>query len=371
MLPESRRERNNLRLNFNRSLSEPGHMSVSSLDAAAAAASSNTVAATSSGSSSGSDRQQKRLYLQLQHHYHQQHHHHHLNNNNNHHHMQPSHPVVIGNGLSMRQSGSTSTSPSSSTTSLASESSVSSCSTSSSLCQIDDDHDDDDRHDEQRAADHHLVKSPADSNVIVAHQQQQHQQHASPAKRCCVGLPLSLSLPSSPCSDSSAAGSLQRAMLVKMTAVWSADRMARHLQLKNAMEDEDGDDQVVVVDVRPFMVFNAGHVRGAVNVNCSDRWNRKRLQMGRAALADLVSGRDGKELLRRRSVKRVVVYDDAAADCQRLSATSSLYIVLAALIEDTKQPILLSGSFHFISLPLLKIVEKVPLVDLLAYCVVA
>lgn len=39
----------------------------------------------------------------------------------------------------------------------------------------------------------------------------------------------------------------------------------------------------MVVDVRPFMQFNAGHVRRAVNVNVSDRWNRKRLQVRRCS----------------------------------------------------------------------------------------
>ena len=115
------------------------------------------------------------------------------------------------------------------------------------------------------------------------------------------------------------------------------------------MEMQSSDDplaDLIVVDVRPFMVFNGGHIRRSVNLNCSDRWNRKRLQMGKASLADLVTGKEGKDLLRRRSVKEVIVYDDGAVDCERLPSASSLYIVLSALLEDNKEPILLAGQFY-------------------------
>ena len=65
--------------------------------------------------------------------------------------------------------------------------------------------------------------------------------------------------------------------------------------------------------------------------------------MGKATLADLATTQDGKELLRRRSIKEVIVYDDGATDCERLPANSTLYIVLSALIEDHKEPLLLAG----------------------------
>ena len=92
------------------------------------------------------------------------------------------------------------------------------------------------------------------------------------------------------------------------------------------------------------MSFNLRHVRGAVNVNCADRWNRKRLVMGRATLADLATPKDAKEMLRDAHVKQVVVYDDAAADCQRLPAAGTLHAVLSALVDDGKEPVLLAGN---------------------------
>ncbi|RLU15295.1 hypothetical protein DMN91_012289 [Ooceraea biroi] len=59
----------------------------------------------------------------------------------------------------------------------------------------------------------------------------------------------------------------------------------------------------------------------AINVNCSDRFNRRRLQLGKATLADLVTAREGKELLRRRQFKEVIVYDDCTDDLEHLPAS--------------------------------------------------
>lgn len=67
--------------------------------------------------------------------------------------------------------------------------------------------------------------------------------------------------------------------------------------------------------------------------------------MGKATLADLATTQDGKDLLRRRSIKEVIVYDDGATDCERLPSNSTLYIVLSALLEDHKEPLLLAGKF--------------------------
>ena len=188
-----------------------------------------------------------------------------------------------------------------------SQSSVSSCSTSSSICSIDKD------------------ELDQEQPPLVLLQQQ------SPAKRCCLGLPLSVSLPSSPSSESS---SLHRSMMAKRTRIYTADQLAARMTGQ----------PVVIVDCRPFMAYNASHIRGAINLNCSDRWNRKRLQTGRVSLADLATSPEGKELLRRRSVKEVIVYDDGAVDCERLPPSSTIYIVLSALLDDHKEPILLAGN---------------------------
>jgi Rhodanese-like domain len=231
---------------------------------------------------------QKRLYMQLQHHHNQVHLHQH---------------GKAGNSL-----GSSS------------QSSVSSCSTSSSICSIDKDELDEEQ--------------PLQPLVLL---------QQSPAKRCCLGLPLSVSLPSSPSSESS---SLQRSMMAKRTRIYTADQLAA---IKWSTASPTGQ-PVVMVDCRPFMAYNASHIRGAINLNCSDRWNRKRLQTGRVSLADLATSPEGKELLRRRSVKEVIVYDDGAVDCERLPPSSTLYIVLSALLDDHKEPLLLAGNLALLYL---------------------
>lgn len=241
MLPETRKERSQLRLPLNRSFSEP----------------------SGGGITEGTEdpgRQSKRLYNQL-----------HLQN----------------------KSGSL----------TSSQSSVSSCSTSSSsLCSVD--------REEQLEE---LTTQDAKK---------------SPAKRCCLGLPLSL--PSSPSCEST---SLQRAVAVKRTRVMPAEQLA------------NGKTDSIVVDIRPFLSFNASHIKGAINLNCSDRWNRKRLQTGRVALADLATTGEGKEALRRRTSREVIVVDDGSFDCERLLPTSALFIVISALLDDQRDPVLLSGSY--------------------------
>lgn len=273
MLPEpttTRLERSHLRLTFNRSLSEPCSSAVNQANQ------SNNSGSSSAGHDQH-ERNQKRLYLQLHHHHNQVHLHH------NH-----------------GKAGSV----------ASSQSSVSSCSTSSSLCSIDKDELDDE------------LEPPNSNNQPVQ----------SPAKRCCLGLPLSVSLPSSPSSESS---SLQRAMMAKRTRIYTAEQLATKVMSPIG--------QLVIVDCRPFMAFNASHLRGAINLNCSDRWNRKRLQTGRVSLADLATSPEGKDLLRKRTVKEVIVYDEGAVDCERLPPNSTLYIVLSALLDDHKEPLLLAG----------------------------
>jgi dual specificity MAP kinase phosphatase len=60
---------------------------------------------------------------------------------------------------------------------------------------------------------------------------------------------------------------------------------------------------MLLVDCRPFVSYNIAHINGAVNVNCSDRFNRKRLQQGKASLVDLVTSKDGIQRLRMVGVK--------------------------------------------------------------------
>merc|ERR1711972_393781 len=70
----------------------------------------------------------------------------------------------------------------------------------------------------------------------------------------------------------------------------------------------------LLLDCRPFIAYNVSHIKGAINVNCCDRFNRKRLQQGKASLADLATTKEGKEMLKKRNWKDIIVYDDSSED---------------------------------------------------------
>lgn len=103
----------------------------------------------------------------------------------------------------------------------------------------------------------------------------------------------------------------------------------------------------LLVDCRPFLAYNVNHIRGAINVNCSDRFNRRRLQQGKAGLADLATSLEGKELLKKKLYKEVVVYDECFTDIDRLPHTHPLFLVLTSLIDDDREPAILVGEFYF------------------------
>ncbi|XP_078036171.1 dual specificity protein phosphatase 10 [Augochlora pura] len=169
-----------------------------------------------------------------------------------------------------------------------------------------------------------------------------HQHQLSASKRCkleTVSLPASL--PASPCNENN---TLQRQLVLQRTRTITADDLAQRV-----LGHRQSDSPTVLLDCRPFILYNVNHVRGAINVNCSDRFNRRRLQLGKATLADLATTREGKELLRKRHYREVVVYDDCTDDVDRLPAQHPLFLVLVALLDDNREPALLLGGhkeFH-------------------------
>lgn len=103
---------------------------------------------------------------------------------------------------------------------------------------------------------------------------------------------------------------------------------------------------VLVIDCRPFFAYNANHIQGAVNINCSDRFNRRRLLQGKCSLGDLVTSKDGKDLYKKRSTKEVVLYDDRTKDVKDMATDGSMYIILSVLRREGKQASILKGNYH-------------------------
>ena len=158
----------------------------------------------------------------------------------------------------------------------------------------------------------------------------------------------SVSLPSSPCSESS---TLQRTLMLKKARTTDHASLASklgNLRDKGGMEavGTKKTDGFLLVDCRPFIQYNVNHIRGAINVNCCDRFNRKRLQQGKATLADLATTKEGKDLLKKRTWKEVVVYDDCSDSLEELPASHTLFLVMNALVEDNREPVMLLGGLR-------------------------
>ena len=145
----------------------------------------------------------------------------------------------------------------------------------------------------------------------------------------------SVSLPASPCCESS---TLQRTLLLQKTTTIVPSGLAAKLETPS--------NNFLLLDCRPFIAYNVNHIRGAINVNCCDRFNRKRLQQGKATLADLATTKEGKELLKKRTWKEVVVYDDCSDSLEKLPVSHTLFLVMNALVEDHREPVMLLGGLR-------------------------
>lgn len=163
-----------------------------------------------------------------------------------------------------------------------------------------------------------------------------HSDQGGPLKRCKLE---SASLPTSPCTEST---TLQRTLITKRVTCMKPEELRERLEHKLSHLSSN----FLLVDCRPFLAYNVNHIIGAININCTDRINRRRLQTGKVTLADLATSREGKELLKRRVNREVVVYDDTTSNMDRITTTHPLYMVLSSLVEDNKVPVLLLGKSH-------------------------
>merc|ERR1719187_2719818 len=112
---------------------------------------------------------------------------------------------------------------------------------------------------------------------------------------------------------------------MKQAGTITGDHLAKRLQ-KGSKHGRN----FLLLDCRPFIAYNVSHIKGAINVNCCDRFNRKRLQQGKATLADLATTKEGKELLKKRTWKEVFVYDECSESLENLPASHTLFLVMNA-----------------------------------------
>ena len=104
----------------------------------------------------------------------------------------------------------------------------------------------------------------------------------------------------------------------------------------------------LVLDCRSFISHNMNHIQGALNLNCCDRFNRRRLQHGKISLGDLVTSKEGKELFRKNYNfnKDIVVYDEDTSDPSKLLPNESMHLVISSLLRDGKQVAILKGTVN-------------------------
>ncbi|KAF8791662.1 Dual specificity protein phosphatase 10 like protein [Argiope bruennichi] len=115
-------------------------------------------------------------------------------------------------------------------------------------------------------------------------------------------------------------------------------------ELDNALRK--GSTSPLVLDCRPTFAFGRGHVNGAVSLRCSDRISRRRLQMGRLGLCDLISDQDAKERLQTCRGEEVVVYDDGTSEADQVTEDHPLSPVIASIRELGARPVLLKGGWR-------------------------
>lgn len=100
----------------------------------------------------------------------------------------------------------------------------------------------------------------------------------------------------------------------------------------------------LLLDCRSFLAYNTNHIYGALNLNCVDRFSRRRLQQNKVTIVDLVSSKEGRETFRKRlACREVIIYDDSTMETGQITTAHPLYAVISHLHRDGKTVALLKG----------------------------
>lgn len=92
---------------------------------------------------------------------------------------------------------------------------------------------------------------------------------------------------------------------------------------------ENGAEEILILDSRPFISYNEGHIVTATNVHCPPILKRR--SGGFVALENIVPCAEKREKLESGDFKRVVVYDEDTVDLELSAKDSNLYSVLKSL----------------------------------------
>ncbi|XP_021348607.1 dual specificity protein phosphatase 1-like [Mizuhopecten yessoensis] len=102
---------------------------------------------------------------------------------------------------------------------------------------------------------------------------------------------------------------------------------------------------VLMLDCRPFMAFNDGHIRNSLNVHCPPILKRR--SGGFVALENIVPCSEKREMLKEGHFNTIVLYDSDTTDLTLSSKDSNLYSVLKSLRQQVEncQAVYIQGGF--------------------------
>lgn len=105
-------------------------------------------------------------------------------------------------------------------------------------------------------------------------------------------------------------------------------------------------DCVAVIDCRPFIAYNSGHVKSAINICCPSLL-RRRLKKGSVSLETLISCQTTLKFLRDTEITSIVLYDESTLNHSDDEQSSSTVNVIATLLanELKKKTYYLKGGF--------------------------
>ncbi|XP_023223802.1 dual specificity protein phosphatase 10-like [Centruroides sculpturatus] len=103
---------------------------------------------------------------------------------------------------------------------------------------------------------------------------------------------------------------------------------------------------VVLIDCRSFLCYNSNHILGSINLNSTDRINRRRLQQCKLPLWDFVTSNEGKEVLKNCCGKEIIVYDDNTTDLDKLLSTNSISLLVNAFYNQGYNVSILKGGWR-------------------------
>ena len=102
----------------------------------------------------------------------------------------------------------------------------------------------------------------------------------------------------------------------------------------------------LLLDCRPFTSYNNHHVTGALNMTCSDRFSRRRLDRGKCRVADLICGAECKTLFTELLSSDVILYSEESST--DLPQSSPIMSVSTSLSREGRTHSILTGLLPFV-----------------------